>query len=57
MTFAGGRQAKVNDLKSEVIFVCFSVGTSNKSEKSERFDGDVEQKLGMHARVRKMGHQ
>ena len=40
----------MDDLKSDVIFVCFSFGTSDKRDKSVRFAEDVEHKLGMNAR-------
>ena len=55
--FRWGRQAKVNDRKSDVTFCMLFVGTRDNSDKGERFAGDVEQKLGVHARGRKVGHQ
>ena len=40
----------MNDLNSEVNFGMLSRGNSDKNDNSERFAGDVEQQLGMHAR-------
>ena len=44
----------MDDLKSEVSFGMLFA--RDNSEKSKRFPGDVEQKLGMHARGREVGH-
>ena len=51
--FAGEVKQQCVSSKVRCCFQCFSLGTGDKSETSERFAGHNEQKLGMHASVKR----